>query len=330
MDSNNPAPQVSNPAPVVGGIDGPITLLKFGWNILTKHWKAVGLVIVLPYLISVVGQLLAFIGGPIGAILMIILVIISVIFTIASMPAAIQAVHRVTTDPGTPVSLKSQYRFGFSLFWSFILVAIITGLANIGSFILLIIPGIVVAVYTVFYLYTLTLDGKRGFAALTESFALVRGRWWPVLGNFLFLGVVAFVINIILVGVQFLLAAIFGISSQSVVPSIGFVIISLVINLLSTAIIGPIGLGYVYKLYTSLKATRPAGEVSTKTFKGWLIAFLVIGILGGIGLFASVPLIALNTARNVADGARLDVQARQAQVQQLIDQENQRMMQGNQ
>jgi hypothetical protein len=324
MDSNNPVPQTSAPAPVTGELDGPITLLKFGWNILTKHWKSVGWVIVLPTIVSSIGQLLAATLGGAGAILAIILFIVSIILMIASLPAAVQAVHRVTVDPATPVSLKSQYRFGFSYFWSFILAAIIAGVVGFGSFILFIIPGVIVSVYTMFYIYTLVIDGKKGFSALTESFALVRGRWWIVFGNILFLGLVSFIIRLILIGVQFLLAYIFG-AGMATGTSVGFAIIAVVINLIGIAIISPIAAGYTYKLYSSLKATR-AAEASTKTFKKWLVAFLVIGILGGIVFVISVPMIALMSARSRMNQNTFNTEAFKEQIQQQI--ERQAQMQG--
>jgi hypothetical protein len=117
------------------------------------------------------------------------------------------------------------------------------------------------------YAFTLVIDGKKGFSALTESYTLVYGRWWAVLGRLLALALSMMLVWITVTAIAFL----FGILLQG-----SFIVMGL-ISLIGSAIITPIALGYMYKLYVSLKATRQA-NVSTVSFKKWLVAFLIIGI----------------------------------------------------
>lgn len=329
MDPIASVPQAPVSAPAsqaAGNLEGPIANLKFAWKILTKHWKAIVPILLLPAVVGYIGSLLFMIESITMAVIASIIMIASYILSTASAPASIQAVHRITTDPGTPISLKAQYRFGFSMFWSVILIGIIGTLAGFGSLALLIIPGIIVSVYGSMYAYTLVIDGKKGFSAFTESYSLVRGRWWPVLGNILFMVLVMFVIQLVVMAILFLFSLIFGVQTYGmaqVEPNIGFTLISIILGLLQTAVAGTIGVGYVYKLYSSLKATRAVPAPATKTFKNWIVAFLCIGVLAIIVMFVTVPLLAIGSARYKALDARQNAQERMIEVQRQIEAEQQ-------
>lgn len=54
----------------------------------------------------------------------------------------------------------------------------------------LIVPGIIFGVYWMFAQAAVIFTGKKGMEALRYSKALVKGRWWSVLGRFLVLGIV--------------------------------------------------------------------------------------------------------------------------------------------
>ncbi len=329
--NQTPAPQ----APVAGALEGPSALLKFGWNIFTKHWKVISVIVLIPSIIMYIGQLIALSDSAIGGIIAFILFICSFIGSIVSMPAATQAVHRLSTDPATPISVKAQYRYGFSVFWSTILIFIIVVLVYMGSFTLFVIPGIIVLVFSVVYMFTFVVDGKKGFSAFTESFNLVRGRWWGVFGRLIVLLLVCFGIGFVLGIVQYLLGLIFGVtvSGRGMLDvSLGALLIQMVIGLLGTVVVSPIAFGYTYRLYVSLKATRlPAPEKSS--FKGWLIAFLCLGIISPIviiGLLSSIVLASLSSARMKGLEAQRNADLTRAQIQQEIDAANLEAIQSNQ
>jgi len=296
MDQTTP---VSAPRAPMQKIDGPGILFSFGWKMFTSHWKTLAPILIIPAVISFVGRLLGLIGGPVGAILAILLGIAGVVFSIAMIPAMIDAVDKVSK--GMPAMLKGQYRFGFSMFWSTLLVVIINGLVGFGSFALFVIPGIVMVVYGCLYTFTFVLDGKRGFGALTESYSLVHGRWWPVFGRGLLLVIVLGVCWAI---ISFIVALIF------MHGSVGIMLVPFILQILASIILVPIALGYVYKMYQSLKATRDM-SVQTRTFKGWLIAFLVLGILAVIAMITIIPAIMFAALSN----ARLNDPAFQSQLQ---------------
>jgi hypothetical protein len=316
-----PVPQADS-ASVNTKLAGPIELLKFGWDLLTGHWKSIAPIMLLPVILMDVGMLLSYNKNVVTMVLSLLIIIIAVVVTFASAPAIVNAVHNVSTNPATPVSFKEQYRFGFSYFWSYILVAIICGFVGLGSMILLVIPGIIVIVYISFYQYALVVDGKKGFSSLTESYSIVKGRWWGAVGRFLFLGIVMLIIGIIVSGANYLVGLVFGVSVTDAGSTLGqapfgMLVSNMIIGLVSNTIVGLISLGYTYKMYISFKATRNQ-SVSQSSFKHWLIAFICIGVIGGILLFITVPIVAMNSARLKSQQANVDVQAVMAEIQAEI------------
>jgi hypothetical protein len=76
----------------------------------------------------------------------------------------------------TQVIYKSAWSKIIPLLW----VSILSGLAVFGGTLLLIIPGIIFAVWFAFSSIINVIEGTRGSAALKESKRLVSGRWWSV------------------------------------------------------------------------------------------------------------------------------------------------------
>jgi len=104
---------------------------------------------------------------------------------------------------GQPITTEGVYKFGLSRLGAIIWVSILVGLATIGGFILLIIPGIIVMVKLSVSVQALVVENKRGSEALSRSWNLTKGYFWHVLGVVL--------VTAILVGiVQGIIAAPFG------------------------------------------------------------------------------------------------------------------------
>ena len=66
-------------------------------------------------------------------------------------------------------------------------------LVLLGGFV--IVPGIYFGVAWGLYHYCIALDGKKGWAALRSSAALVRGKWWKTFGYLFLLGAVGILFN---------------------------------------------------------------------------------------------------------------------------------------
>lgn len=61
-----------------------------------------------------------------------------------------------------------------------LIVSILSGLAILGGFLLLIIPGIIFSVWFAFSFYVVALENKEGTEAMKESKKLSEGRWFAV------------------------------------------------------------------------------------------------------------------------------------------------------
>lgn len=295
---------------------GPIALLKKGWDLYIKNWGILMPIVAVPVVLSTIGSLLALGDRATWGIIGFILIIIGAIFNIALMPALADAVRKLSQSTGEAVTIFSQYKIGFSLFWSVILLYMISGFVSLGSFLLLIVPGIVIAIYTSASLFTFTIDGKRGFSALSESYALVRGREWGVLGRILVFAIASMVIYLIVSGAFHLPTLIAGIPWSTVMDNGRYVatpigsVLSIIVSMIVNLIVGPLIVGSSYNLYLELKRVKVT-DIDTKIFKRWLVAFLCVGIIVPIlMLVSSIVLVSLNSARIKSSEVRLrDVQA---------------------
>ena len=79
------------------------------------------------------------------------------------------------TNKGQFVGVRDSYKKSFAIFWSFILIGIISSWSIMGAMVLLIIPGIILSVYLSFSIFELVDKQKKGFQALLGSWALVKG-----------------------------------------------------------------------------------------------------------------------------------------------------------
>jgi hypothetical protein len=106
--------------------------------------------------------------------------VISVIISAVLQAAILRAAAQATV--GDPVDPEESYRFGFKRLGSVILVSLLVGLAVAGGFILLIIPGIIFLVFFAVSVPVLIVENRRGRAAMSRSWNLVKGHFWHALG----------------------------------------------------------------------------------------------------------------------------------------------------
>ncbi len=270
MEPNNISAPISQSAPVQN-LTGPIELLRSAWQIFKSYWKILVPIAVTPSVIMVVGSLFGMIGGA-ALIVTFILSIASAVFSIAMAPTLITALVKIEGGAAGSIRYWSQYKEGFKFFWVVLGLGILQGLIILGSGIWFAIPAIVVGVFAGFMIYSRVLDGNKGFAAFTDSYTLVKGRWWGVFGRMLFLVLIYIVLAIIVGIIVSFFQLVFG--KASVIASIIVPILQLILS----STVGVLAAAYMYKMFTSLKATRMTG-VATGAFKKWLVAFLVIGII---------------------------------------------------
>jgi len=149
-------------------------------------------------------------------------------------------------------SIGEDLKTNVSLILPAALVSILTGLAVFGGFLLLIVPGIIFAMWFAFSLYALLLDDKHGTEALKYSKQLVNGRWWAVLWRII---APAFVFGVIITVAQWIVSKLFGesiIDVFTLTPAlIAYSLISVIINMIIT----PLSTAAPTILYIELKKT---------------------------------------------------------------------------
>lgn len=93
------------------------------------------------------------------------------------------------------LDIGESYRFGLARFWSIVLVGVLSALAIVGGFILLIIPGFIVLAHLAAAVPALVIEDRRGRRALGRSWDLVRGFGWPVFWIIVLAGLISGLVN---------------------------------------------------------------------------------------------------------------------------------------
>ena len=113
---------------------------------------------------------------------------ISVIISAVLQAAILRAAAQATI--GDPVDPQESYRFGFKRLGSVILVSLLVGLAVAGGLILLVIPGLIFLVFFSVSVPVLIVENRRGTAAMSRSWNLVKGHFWHAVGVIIVAGII--------------------------------------------------------------------------------------------------------------------------------------------
>lgn len=150
-------------------------------------------------------------------------------------------------------SAKDSFDESKKYFWSYVWISILSTVI-IGLWaLLLIIPGIIFAIYYLIYNYTFFFEELKGMKALKRSKELVSGYWWAVCGRVMFVGVLAGVLNILLA---------LPLSSMPE-KSAQYMIYNFFINII-WALISPIIIIYIYDIYRDLLAIKGETKLDLK------------------------------------------------------------------
>lgn len=173
-------------------------LFRNSWNIYKKDFKKFLVIAVIFF--GITGLTMTFIGleipevgvqpaptstfMPTGAepfftvpwYLFFLIILTTIFMSILGSASLISAVKEAPKDWGVKDALKE----GWSKYWPFFLVSLLTGLIIGLGFLFLIVPGIIFAVWFAFPTYVVICEDKRGFKALSRSRELVKGHWWSV------------------------------------------------------------------------------------------------------------------------------------------------------
>jgi hypothetical protein len=144
--------------------------------------------------------------------------------------------------------IKLELKEAKSLFWSALLASILGGLAIFGGTLLLIIPGIIFAVWFMFAVHSAVLDKTDVIESLKKSKGLASGRWWSVLWRLIAPGFIFYLTTLL---VQMVLSLPIQFGGDNLVVAIIMGILSISFNIL----IAPLYTIALTMLYIELKKT---------------------------------------------------------------------------
>jgi hypothetical protein len=132
---------------------------------------------------------------------LVVTLILSGIQLLLITPFLTAAVARASADVylGHPVLVGRTFRFAVSRIHSILWISILSALALILGFLLLVIPGLIVLVRYLFGSTVLVVEGKKGAAALGRSWRLAKGHFWKIAGTYVLAWIMAVVLSNILV-----------------------------------------------------------------------------------------------------------------------------------
>ena len=234
-------------------------LFANAWRRLRERFAVVTLIFLVPLILIGIGEVLFFRGGVGALFLGIVIRIFADIVSIFATLALISAFGKGT-------DFAASYQASIKLFWAWIWLAILAALAITGGLVMLVIPGIMLAVQLSFASYAFVLEGKRGMAALTQSREYVKGYWWAFVGRNLLLILCLAAAMLILFAPATL---IFG-------PIGGGRVYGIILLVFT-----PFAVAYQYEIYENFRRLKPdASAAAVKADPAFLKVATVVGIVG--------------------------------------------------
>ena len=207
--------------------------------------------------------------GLVSSIVYLVLIVISII---------VQAsIYLVVKNPDQAVGFKEALMNGKKVSWQFFLVSVAIGIFVMLWSLLLIIPGIAMAVAYSFALWAYLDNDFKGTSSLKRSKELVKDYWWPVFGRYAALYAIFILIMIVM----------------SMLMKIGNnVVLQLVwtaVNQVISMAMGVFGIIYSYLLYQDLVKIKGESKVVDKSGHtgALIIVFVIFVILFGLGMASS-------------------------------------------
>ena len=225
----------------------PKMLLGSSWAHLKKHYKKLSLMTFLGLLPPLV--FIPFFMSPRIAENIPLFLSIYFLYIIAAIVGSLVAgVGTLKLLEKPSMETREALRAGIQLLGPAFLVTLISFILTGIGFLLLVIPGIILSVFFAFGLFTLVLDGHKGWEALTKSKDLVTGYWWAVFGRFFLLGIVIIglsmgawlVMTVLMMGMMMI---------NSILAMIAVLVVALAINIL----VQVYSYIFMYQMYGSLK-----------------------------------------------------------------------------
>lgn len=160
---------------------------------------------------------------------------------------------------GNTVTWAQGLLLAGSLAGPIVLLALLAGLGLVAGFLLLVLPGIWLAILWSMAFPALVVEGARGRRALGRSADLVRGRWWSTFGALL----VGYLLAGVMAGiVQSVLLSVMGVSNGQ--ESTGALVALVGATVIGQCISHPLTATYLALLFGALRESEgPAAPVAS-------------------------------------------------------------------
>mgnify|MGYP001562987956 FL=1 len=175
-------------------------ILSESVTLYRMHARTIAGIGVLPALLGAMSILLLAGGSTIPSTILLVVAVIVGMFARFAWAAS------VTSETVLNAGVGAAYRAVFANIRSVAWISILTGLVILGGLVLLVIPGIIVAVKLNFALYAFFIEKKRGSDALATSWYYARNSFWPIVWRLVCLGLILSFIGILVSIVGYLVS----------------------------------------------------------------------------------------------------------------------------
>lgn len=232
------------------------SLFSDSWNLYKERWQILVEIVLLPTLVVVLGYVLLYLGFPFSILGGLVIFIGYVIFVFSILPVIFSLHHGAGVD--------ASYKATIGSFWPFMWVAVLEILAVLGGFMMLIIPGIWLAIALSLVAYVFMVERRHGIDALRQSKDYLKGYWWAMLGRVLLLGLMFLAATIII-----------EIPVMIIAGNAARVLVTMVLTLFFV----PFSAIYHYVIFENLRALKPElAEAQTKKGTAFIKTSAIVGI----------------------------------------------------
>lgn len=188
-------------------------LIKKSWSLYWSNWTTLVLIALWSFIPVVASILIGLIPESLWLAALFLSIAVGIgaiiigLWVYVSLTRAIAKLYN-----NQKIDVKQIYQKAWDNIIPLLWVSILSGLAIFGGTLLLIIPGIIFAVWFAFASVIVVLENTRGSAALSQSKKLVSGRWWSIFWRFI---AVYFVYGVLFYTVTILLMVGVGLVSGS-------------------------------------------------------------------------------------------------------------------
>ena len=288
-----------------------VILLKRAWSFYKANFKKLWVLYLFGGLgICVSGRIffslnsvdfrpfVTFIGAT-NAMLLIVVAIVVYLGLFFSGMALFQAIVDIKNNQFE--GIRASYKKSNVLFWPYFVIIVTVAIVNLGGACLFFIPGIALSYYLLFAPILLFTEQKKGYEALSRSWALVSGYWWPVFGRvLLFITSISVIWGVGMFTLIFILGTMSGLSSVFIGGAVSKIIFMMLFIGLTACTLGviivlyfPLNVLFIFELYKELKeiqATKPDVALNiVKRRKGILVGMSIFSLVVWIALTVITP-----------------------------------------